>query len=377
MPEANKLIFGKKYNFKSHPNYAHLLLESLQAYTDFNSELADVFVYIDEEFTFEETLLSNNPKIYFRYESSFTTDFGNIKVTWKISKDKQLSIYMSFPKKFLNRNTLNEWAFKLISIEFGTKLEIFEQILHELVLVPSTYFLKNLVPIHASAVAFNGNAVLFAGTGGTGKTSTILSLRDNERVSFLSDDITIIGENGYIFPNLAWPKIYGYNLKDDKKLKSLIFRDRNIIDKMHFNLRNKISPDRVRRKIRPEILYSSLALEGAKLRTVFYLFRHNVSSLSIEKIEIDRAVDISIKIMETEYATFHRFLEWEKINFWSNKNISKILIDLNTVKKNWKKSLHSYFKNISLELVSIPITMSNNDFLVEFEKISLSKSGYY
>ena len=79
---------------------------------------------------------------------------------------------------------------------------------------------SDLSLIHASGVVLsNGKAILLGGTGGIGKTSLELELCLNEKASFLTDDIAVIDKEGFLWPNLSFPKIYGYNLAGNKALK--------------------------------------------------------------------------------------------------------------------------------------------------------------
>lgn len=56
--------------------------------------------------------------------------------------------------------------------------------------------------VHSGCVNVGGSCSLIAGMRDTGKTSTVLSLVDGERWKFMSDDLTIIGEDGsaYNYP---------------------------------------------------------------------------------------------------------------------------------------------------------------------------------
>lgn len=56
--------------------------------------------------------------------------------------------------------------------------------------------------VHSGCVGDAGSCALIAGMRDTGKTSTVLSLVDGEEVRFLSDDLTILGEDGsaYNYP---------------------------------------------------------------------------------------------------------------------------------------------------------------------------------
>jgi len=62
---------------------------------------------------------------------------------------------------------------------------------------------KGYALVHAACISFDGQAVLITARTDTGKTSTILRTVDNYACSFLSDDMTIVGEDGTV---LSFPK---------------------------------------------------------------------------------------------------------------------------------------------------------------------------
>lgn len=197
----------------------------------------------------------------------------------------------------------------------------------------------------------------------------MLSLKNEEGFSFLSDDIAVLGKNGQIYPNLAWPKIYGYNVLDYPSLKSQIMAGRGTIDKLHFRLRARANPSMVRRKIRPESLYLDVNKDGCELSSVYYLFRENIPFLSTDRLDLDKAVEMSIAVMETEYGLFHKFLHWEKFNSLAiDKNP---LVDISEIMDNWRLNLRLIFKRVPLSLVRIPISTSHRTYLGEIRDLIL------
>jgi len=368
MNELRKKIFGKNYKFIVHQDYVDLLNESVKTYCDYIKGTNDVEVFIGDSDQCKDSLISNNPKIFIRYENSFVTDFGSVKIRWSTSKDKRLTAQLTFPKNFLRNNLLKLLHFKFFSVEFSTMIETFEQILHELLLIPSTYFFNDLVPIHAAAMSFNGKGVLIAGSGGSGKTSAILSLRNNNKTSFLSDDIAVLSSNGSVYPNFSWPKIYGYNLTDIPELKSQIFSTRSVFDRLNFNLRAKLNLSKVRRKIRPKDLFNKISKDAVKLSAIYYLFRQDISKVIVEKLNVPEAIEMSIAIMETEYEVFHKFIRWEKFNTIANIPHKNQIIDFGKVLANWRSNLESIFKDVPIKIMRVPIIMPNGTYLDTFQK---------
>jgi hypothetical protein len=364
MKQINKNIFGKKYSFFSNEKFEKILTESIKSYSDFKAESADVDVLVGS-INEGEALISRNPSIFFRYENSFSTDFGSVLVNWRVSDENRLIVCLSFPEHSAWIRQLS----KLYSMEYSTDVEVFEQILHELVLVPSIYFFVDLIPIHSAAFSINGQGILLAGTGGTGKTSAMLALRNEKDVSFLSDDMTILSSDRLIYPNLAWPKIYGYNINNTNIKKDLL-AGRGLVDRMHFSLRYKINPTKVRRKIRPEVLYQNVGKSGEKLSSIYLLFRDNTSVMALGKISSFDAVEMCLDVMKTEYAVFHKFLYWERFNSLAIGR--QPLLDISKVVKNWRFHLRSIFDQTPVNLIKIPFSIPHEKYLDEIKKIVLS-----
>jgi hypothetical protein len=62
---------------------------------------------------------------------------------------------------------------------------------------------KGYALVHAACISFDGQAVLVTARTDTGKTSTILRAVDNYACSFLSDDMTIVSQDGKV---MSYPK---------------------------------------------------------------------------------------------------------------------------------------------------------------------------
>jgi len=68
---------------------------------------------------------------------------------------------------------------------------------------------KKLIPIHGSALSYNGKAVIISGCSGSGKSTTALSLLE-KGLKFVADDVSAVRRvgNGYnIFPGPPWQKV--------------------------------------------------------------------------------------------------------------------------------------------------------------------------
>ncbi|MFC6327510.1 hypothetical protein [Alloalcanivorax gelatiniphagus] len=312
----------------------------------------DVIVsFIDEEFI--ESGFANNPKIFKRNETALQVDFGGTVVAWDNIGAKPLNVFVVAREP--NYRTMIGYLKKLISMEYPSRIEWFEQILHELILIPTVYFLPGLAPIHAACVGTRGGCVLLTGTGGVGKSSALLSFVDNEEVAFISDDIAVLDADGVVYGNMAWPKIYGYNCVGNG-LEKRILAGRNFLNRLHFHIKNKRNPSRVRRKMRPNQLFESCIADGCQLKEVCFLIKNDVETMSLQNLSREASVDLAFEVMSAEYQVFHKFINWEKYNALACGAVPHIT--MSDVSDKWKTIYGQAFSKQS-EKLEIPVIVDH------------------
>lgn len=359
MNQLDKSIFGKNYRFVSEDIYFDLLKESVELYPDAQTTNIDVNVFITSKMNPSRSN-SQNPKSHQTTDDGMNTQIGPHRIAWSRTDNGVLKSALEYKRPKYIITQLHKYAGK----ECATEVEIFEQILHELILVPSIYFFEDRVPVHSAAIKIGSKSIIFAGTGGVGKSSALLALRNTSSSSFVSDDISIVDGNGTIYGNMAWPKIYGYNCKGTDFTKTLL-KNRGLLDRLHFLIRNKINSTTVRRKLRPDILYQEVHASSSSCNTFYYLFREDVSKFSVSDLSIDEAVSMSIAVMLTEYAVFHNHIYWEEYNSLGSK--SKPMICMNDIVRNWRKTLTTALQNLEVKKISIPLNCTHEAYLNEVQ----------
>ncbi|WP_146140460.1 hypothetical protein [Zobellella endophytica] len=357
-----KKIFGKNFKFEVNDTWVTELKETLLLYDDSLDNNIDVLIEVttNESFYF---VRSNNPKSYKRSDDGFQADFGHVKVSWSNIDKKPLKVSLHIKDK--RPLPLIGFLKKLYSMEYPTTVEWFEQILHELVLVPCVYFLPDLAVVHAASISKNNECVLLTGTGGVGKSSALLSFIGDESISFISDDIVIVDSLGSVYSNFSWPKVYGYNC-DGNALKEKILTGRGCLDRIHFYIKNKIDSSKVRRKIRPDKIFSSYLKTSCKLRGVYFLIREDVDSIKLSTLERNSSIKMACNVMNAEYQVFHKFIEWEEYNA-AALGVSPLISMENVISK-WKKVMNGSFP-ILINKVSIPIDIENVEYQEKIKKI--------
>jgi len=90
-----------------------------------------------------------------------------------------------------------------------------EHVLKDFIIEPLIGFklaTKGFCIMHASAMAINDGGFIFAGGPGAGKTASILNLSTSNNL-FLSDEITLLSNDGVVYSFPSPIRIYSHNLK--------------------------------------------------------------------------------------------------------------------------------------------------------------------
>ncbi len=352
-------IFGKKIKINIEClEIKHILEKELSIYPKSDENTSDVDIYFIEKLLLDE-IYSNSPAIHKTFKNGFLANFGSNKILFK--KEEKLKIYIQInkTKKFLG---------KFRSIGYRHNIENVGQILHELILVPINFFYSDRALIHASSMKnLNTNKTLmFGGTGGVGKTSLELLLCKELDYSFISDDIAIVVDKK-VFPNLSYPKIYAYNVEENKNFENLLFKGRNLIDKIQWNFLKKLKGlNRVRRAISPDEIFSSIEIESNNIDEYYLLFRtNNVNSIEFEEINYNQASQLTLDIIKNEYHSILQHIIWHEYN--ANLMNFQSILNTEQIYANWLNIYMNIFKNIKCIIVKIPIDIQHDEFLSQMK----------
>ncbi|GAB3791413.1 hypothetical protein [Dyella agri] len=346
-----KIIFGKCYAFSGDAALEALLAESLALYADAGDREPMVNIRIGHAVPAYKPS-SINPRVHETFEHGMLTSFPAVDVYWERASGDRLEVDVIVkPRRGLRRT-----VHKLLSMEYSRENETFEQILHEFVLVPSVYFFKDVVPIHAASVTIGGSACLLAGTAGVGKSSALLALRGSENVGFVSDDIVIMSDTARVNGNMAWPKIYGYNCVGNA-MKNEILAGRGWIDRAHFNIKNHMNSANVRRKMSPDRLYHRVESASAPLSRLYYVVREDVPEICVSELGLTNAIEMTIAVISAEYSVFHDHLYWEKYNALATARPA--MLTMEEVTANWRRVLTTSLAAVGCFKISVPFEVDH------------------
>jgi len=340
--------------------YKDILLNELLPYQIENTTYR--LLITDDWSYFKTKYVSNNPSQHYYSNKSIYIKEKLMDIAFVFTEEKVLSkvfFKLNMAKSF-TRRSLRKW----LNMQFTNRIENIGQIFHENILIPLTFFFEHLTPIHAAGYILDGKTTLLAGTGGTGKTTLEMEMCLNKNASFVTDDIGIVDKDGFLYPNYNSPKIYAYNLQGKTELKRIIFKQKSILNKGHWLLHKTIfGVSKVRRKLSPFLLYSSVSKNRSKLTNYCILSKNNIDVLEKQVISSNDASQMNNVVMATEYFYFFNHLKWHEFNALANRE--KPIITLSLLEKRWQNNLEEVLKATTNNLLKIPFTMSHKEFIAQ------------
>lgn len=200
------------------------------------------------------------------------------------------------------------------NIQFATPRESAGQTIHEMALVPALFFDPAHFALHSSAFRSpDGGVTLVGGTGGVGKTSLALELCRNRGFRFLADDISVVSTYGHVWPNLAFPKIYRYNVTGTDLYETL-FAQASVLDRLQWRARGLLGADKVRRRVSPVKLYGGYSRTGGPLTRYAILMRDDGPAIRFQPIDARTAARMSGAVIAAEFWHFVNHLHWHRFN---------------------------------------------------------------
>jgi hypothetical protein len=366
MKSIRTIVFEKRYEvfFKDESNILYdVIYEQLSYYPQFpNNEASEVIVNICKDLSHHK-IYKKNPSIHWEIENGFIAVLPTYKVAFYLLNQK-LHIDLSINT---SGGLLLSLIRKFINMEFATREERIAETLFESVLVPSIFFDSNKFLVHSSGFVKDENNIIVGGTGGSGKTSLEIELCLNKNYKFVNDDIAVISNNGSLLPNLAHPKIYGYNVFGNPNLKKRLLENRSLFDRFHWWFTySLLGSSKVRRRLflKDNISYTC---QNISLTKFFILSKDNVDKPSIKKISPEHAAELNLNVMLAEYNLFINHFYWHEFN--SILDVKDPIIKYEKVRENLLQNSLSVFENTNNYIIRIPLEIDHSEFLKSVTQI--------
>ena len=302
-------------------------------------------------------ILSSNPSVHVERAGGFTARYvvAEVDHVWREGRLRELRVRVNRPGSALWRQ-----AQRAADFQFATREARIGMVMHESALVPGAALDPERVPLHASALEQpDGTMLLLGGTGGVGKTSLCMELGRQPGYRFAADDIAVLDASGHVYPNLAYPKVYAYNLMGDDPLRQSILGGRGVLDRVHWHAHRLRGLDKVRRRVSPDVLYGPPSAGGRAGRYLL-LMREARSGIAVEPVEVEKAAALSARVLETELAALLKHASWHAYNARLLGREPRVTPE--GLLAGWRQTLAQALSGATCEIARIPRDMEHGAF---------------
>lgn len=332
---------------------ASVLLEELREYPA-STRPADIVIrYTAQQ---PSRAIASNPTSYQELEAGFAIGNYHTSVAWTDQKPVEVTVAPVRAGK--------NWVKKLTNMQFTHPYEQIGQVFHEFVLVPTFifHFNREICLIHGSSVRNKdtAEAMIITGTGGVGKTLSEIEMMLSRRYDFLSDDIAFLDAAGRVWPNYAYPKIYAYNVIQSPAIRSRLFQNRSLFDRIWWRVSLLRGPGQVRRRACPSHLYGPPGQPGAcaPLKRLVFLFRRDVSEVTVKELNPSKAIDMNLAVIEGELNNLMTALSWQAYN---RAYLEKPAFDRQALFAGWRALQTTALQGVRCQIIEIPMHYRAND----------------
>jgi hypothetical protein len=220
---------------------------------------------------------------------------------------------------------------------------------------------KGFVLLHASSIAYKDQGYIFPAAKGTGKTSTLLNLIKDGGV-YLSNEPTLLSENGTVYSYPSFIHLYYYNFKSVPFIAGKLQNSQKI-EIFLKNLVHLLSLKYVSFSLNLDAkdLFSKIGT-SLPLKSLILLNKTNRDTVEINS-EINRSdvIDKLVIINKFEWEYFSRLLYAYSYIFPNSK--------VSTFWQKYKENLKKSLINVNLYSVDIPKFYNNSTYEKIFDLI--------
>lgn len=212
--------------------------------------------------------------------------------------------------------------------------------------------------IHASSFQKGDQAVAVIAWGGIGKTTAMLKLVMEDNWKFLSDDLGVIDEEGFLYRTPKKMQIYAYNLEGESILKDSLLKNRLLLDRMNWQYKKyKKGKKGVRRRVSAEELFGNESIAcKAKLTNAFFIERADNKEFSSKPITVRELAERSSKTVMSEIDPYHKI---ETAVYSVQKQ--SLIPRYQDLLKNTEHILLNAFEHVQPVLIKIPLNATPDD----------------
>ncbi len=342
-------IFGRDVAIQTTGTRAgRILLEELAAYPA-ASGTPDLTVTVSASIDAPLTGLIN-PASHQELDDGFIARLPGVALRARWRDGNLRGLDLSTPSRSGARNTVARWRNR----QFTDPEEMVGQKFHEVAAVLAAMDSPGTFLLHATAVSVSGRAIAIGGTGGVGKTTIGVELCLRHGAAFLADDLTVVTSDGVVQPNLAYPKIYAYNLRGDAELFRRVFEGRPAGDRVQWSTKRWRNDLGARRRVAPDQLYGRTG-DPTTLSRYLLVVREHRPDLVVESVDAGTLARQTTDVLRTEVESVARHLWWHRYD----RRIlgSAPLLDVAAVFQRWEDGLERILGQVECQVVRVPATL--------------------
>lgn len=214
----------------------------------------------------------------------------------------------------------------------------------------------NKVFVHSAIVEYKGDAIVITGTSGCGKTSTLLQFLEKQECKYISEDFSIIDDNGNVYFTPKKMAVYQSDAKYKNKNVLKALKGMTVIEKFYWNI-FKIMGQNPRHRFDPHEFFGVDKISKvSKVKKVIYMSRKE--NTEINKCELSEK-EIVEKI---SYASFRELRELYEVLYniraVGDEKIREAYPPLEHIQTNYKTILEKALKNGKTGLLEVPLKIS-------------------
>jgi hypothetical protein len=208
--------------------------------------------------------------------------------------------------------------------------------------------------VHASSFTRDNRTVAVAAWGGVGKTTSMLKLVAEDNWKFLSDDLGIINEEGFIYRSPKKMQIYAYNVEGQPALNKMLLKGRAMADILNWYYRKaRFGIKKVRRRVSADELFKDKVGVSGRLTDVFFIERAAVKDFETYPISTNELAAKTAWTVMSEIDPYHKVAA----AIYSVQSKS-IIPPYEHLYKKTRQVLEKAFSSTSPILIQIPVSAS-------------------
>lgn len=235
----------------------------------------DSLSFTPELYSLSGTIAFNHDTFFVK-RPNFTYSVKNL-----FKKDEVTEVHL-FPRNREKNSLVKQWLSSLRAMLFGAyvgKRDPNKDFVNAIANYGCLWYIfavvlmkKDCVFVHSGMMAKDGQGITLTGTGGCGKTSTMLEMITHSDYQYISEDFGIVSKAGYLYDMQKKAAIYQSDVKWGNKYLSNAVKGLGFWKQLEWRLK-VMRGINVRHNFKPTEIFGNDIAHKAKLNTIYALQR--------------------------------------------------------------------------------------------------------